>query len=58
MSQFSIRHYDAELYKKQKEDYEKGKRKSRPDGMIDCGPFGVSDFPAGFKIKQTKRTVM
>lgn len=42
---YYIRHYDADLYKKQKEDKQNGKRKSKPDGMLDCGPFKMLDFP-------------
>jgi hypothetical protein len=43
---YYIRHYDANLYLQQKEDFKKGIRKSKPDGMLECGPFKLSDFPA------------
>jgi hypothetical protein len=44
---YYIRHYDANLYLQQKENFKKGIRKSKPDGMLECGPFKLSDFPAG-----------
>jgi hypothetical protein len=31
-----IIHYDNELYTKQKAEYQKGLRKSKPDGRIEC----------------------
>jgi hypothetical protein len=29
-------HYDHNLYEKQKEEYKKGLRKSKPNGTIEC----------------------
>lgn len=35
-SYYKIVHYDKELYEKQKSEYQKGLRKSKPDGRIEC----------------------
>ena len=33
---YKVVHYDHDAYKKRKSDYEKGIRKSKPDGKIEC----------------------
>lgn len=33
---YKIVHYDKDLYEKQKSEYQKGLRKSKPDGRIEC----------------------
>jgi hypothetical protein len=33
---YKIVHYDGDLYKKQKSDYQRGLRKSKPDGRLEC----------------------
>ena len=48
-SYYYIRHYDPQLYKKQKSKFEKGKiKKSQVNGKIECGPFkvrSIKDIP-------------
>jgi hypothetical protein len=41
---YEITHYDHDLYEKQKEEREKGLRKSKPDGIIKCR-IKESDIP-------------